>query len=51
MKMRTRDPLFLKFFEGKANIRKEVKLKTPRELQVRAYSLLKSFNIETFGSN
>lgn len=35
MKMRTKDAAFLKFFEGKTNPRKEIKLKTPRELQVR----------------
>lgn len=34
MKMRTKDQCFLKFFEGKPNLKKEVKLKTPRELQV-----------------
>jgi inositol hexakisphosphate/diphosphoinositol-pentakisphosphate kinase len=28
MKMKTQDPIFLKFFEGK-NSKKEVKLKTP----------------------
>lgn len=43
--MKTRDPLFLKFFEGKANVRKEVKLKTPRELQVRLNPIL--MRIET----
>jgi hypothetical protein len=32
MKMTTKDPCFLKFFEGKPNLKKEVKLKTPREL-------------------
>jgi inositol hexakisphosphate/diphosphoinositol-pentakisphosphate kinase len=32
MKMRTKDSCFLKFFEGKQNLKKEVKLKTPREL-------------------
>jgi hypothetical protein len=32
MKMRTKDLCFLKFFDGKPNIKKEVKLKTPREL-------------------
>jgi inositol-hexakisphosphate/diphosphoinositol-pentakisphosphate 1-kinase len=32
MKMRTTEPCFLKFFEGKPNVKKEVKLKTPREL-------------------
>ena len=34
MKMRTVEPCFLRFFEGKPNLKKEVKLKTPRELQV-----------------
>jgi len=37
MKMRTRDLCFLKFFEGKPNLKKEVKLKTPRELQVSSF--------------
>lgn len=32
MKMKTKDSIFLKFFEGK-NIKKEVKLKTPAQLQ------------------
>jgi hypothetical protein len=35
MKMKTLDSCFLRFFDGKPNVRKEVKLKTPRELQVR----------------
>jgi hypothetical protein len=49
MKMRTKDVCFLKFFDGKPNIKKEVKLKTPRELQVspQRFSLL----IETIGSD
>jgi hypothetical protein len=49
MKMRTKDVCFLKFFDGKPNIKKEVKLKTPRELQVSSqhFSLL----IETLGSD
>lgn len=32
MKMKTKDSIFLKFFEGK-NVKKEVKLKTPAQLQ------------------
>lgn len=32
MKMRTVESCFLRFFEGKPNLKKEVKLKTPREL-------------------
>ncbi len=32
MKMRTTEPCFLRFFDGKPNLKKEVKLKTPREL-------------------
>ena len=32
MKMKTKDVIFLKFFDGK-NIKKEVKLKTPTQLQ------------------
>ena len=33
MKMKTRDPTFLKFFDGAKNMKKEVKLKTPAQLQ------------------
>ena len=29
MKMKTTHPVFLKFFDGAKNIKKEVKLKTP----------------------
>lgn len=49
MKMRTKDVCFLKFFDGKPNIKKEVKLKTPRELQVspKRFSLL----VETLGGD
>lgn len=49
MKMRTKDACFLKFFDGKPNIKKDVKLKTPRELQVspQLFSLL----VETLGSD
>jgi hypothetical protein len=43
--MRTKDACFLKFFDGKPNIKKEVKLKTPRELQVR-FSFDNIFNTE-----
>ncbi len=32
MKMRTTEQCFLRFFDGKPNLKKEVKLKTPREL-------------------
>jgi len=50
MKMRTKDLCFLKFFDGKPNIKKEVKLKTPRELQVRSTSFA-NMDIETAGSD
>ena len=29
MKMKTKNPIFLKFFDGAKNLKKEVKLKTP----------------------
>lgn len=32
MKMKTKDEMFLKFFEGK-DVKKEVKLKTPKQMQ------------------
>lgn len=32
MKMKTKEKIFLKFFEGKS-VKKEVKLKTPAQLQ------------------
>jgi hypothetical protein len=34
----------MKFFDGKPNVRKEIKLKTPRDLQVRKFALI---NVET----
>jgi hypothetical protein len=40
MKMKTKDYQFLKFFEGKSNPRKEVKIKNPRELQVLIISII-----------
>ena len=49
MKMRTNDACFLKFFDGKPNIKKEVKLKTPRELQVSPQPI--SLLVETPGSD
>ena len=44
MKMRTKDTCYMKFFDGKANVRKEIKLKTPRDLQVSQFALI---NVET----
>ena len=33
MKMKTSHPIFLKFFQNQKNLKKEVKLKTPAQLQ------------------
>ncbi len=47
MKMRTVEPCFLRFFDGKPNLKKEVKLKTPRELQVRESNFNELMRLET----
>ena len=49
MKMLTVEPCFLRFFEGKPNLKKEVKLKTPRELYV-DYPYFNNY-LETIGGD